>query len=186
MFSGRRHGGPFSDRRYDGPFNEGVFMPFYPNSRHWGAFPLRPLVEEIVRRHSPRLTAQLIDTVIDIPADQMVVADRELLRRAVQNLVRSAVAVMPAGGALIVTSAADRNAVELEIADTGPPLSDEARRRAFDPAGTGRGGAAGHDLAVVRRIADLHGGNVFVANCPEGGVAFTLRIPRPVVLEAAA
>jgi signal transduction histidine kinase len=41
-------------------------------------------------------------------------------------------------------------------------------------------------LAIVRRIAELHGGSLSVANCPDGGVALTLRIPRPVALEAAA
>ena len=37
---------------------------------------------------------------------------------------------------------------------------------------------AGWGLAIVHRIAELHGGSVTVANCPDGGVAFTLRIPR--------
>ena len=39
---------------------------------------------------------------------------------------------------------------------------------------------------MVQRIAELHGGSVTTANCPEGGAAFTLRIPRRAKLEAAA
>ena len=39
---------------------------------------------------------------------------------------------------------------------------------------------------MVYHIAKIHGGNVTAANCPDGGVAFTLRIPRRAALEAAA
>ena len=76
--------------------------------------------------------------------------------------------------------------MELEIADTGPALSDEERQQAFEMLPSAQRGGAGWGLAVVRRIAELHGGSVTAANCPEGGAAFTLRIPHPPALEAAA
>ncbi len=41
-------------------------------------------------------------------------------------------------------------------------------------------------LAVVCRIAQLHGGKVTAVNCPDGGTAFTLWIPGRMVLEKAA
>lgn len=116
----------------------------------------------------------------------MIVADRELLRSAVQNLVLGAIAAMPDGGSLVATSASGPNTVELEIADTGESLFDEELHHASDPSGADHRGTTGRALAAVRKIAEAHGGNVTVANCPEGGVAFTLRIPQPVALEAAA
>ena len=93
---------------------------------------------------------------------------------------------MPSGGSLLATSVAGPDAVELEIADTGPTLSDEARRDLFEPSGVAERGASAWQLAAVRHIAELHGGGVTAANCPDGGVAFTLRIPRRAALEAAA
>ena len=142
-------------------------------------FSLRELVAEVCQPLESRFSAQAIQRSSTSPQDQTVTAERELLRRAVQNLVLNAVDAMPDGGLLTATSAAGAQTVELEIADTGPALSDEERQQAFDLLPSARRGGTGWGLAVVNRIAELHGGSVSVANCPDGGVAFTLRIPAP-------
>ena len=72
--------------------------------------------------------------ILDVPANLMATGNRGLIRRAVEHLMLGAIAAMPKGGSLWATSAAGPDAVELEIADTGPTLSDEARRHAFDSA----------------------------------------------------
>jgi signal transduction histidine kinase len=161
-------------------------MPLHATHQCWGMIPLLELVEEVYQPLESRFSAQAIQMVIDIPANLTVAADRELLRRAVRNLILNAVDAMPEGGSLVATSAAGPNMVELEIADTGSALSDEERQQAFELLPTAQRGGTGWGLAVVHRIAEMHGGGVTVANCPEGGVAFTLRIPRTAVLEAAA
>jgi signal transduction histidine kinase len=161
-------------------------MTQYLNCRSWGTFPLQQLVEEVAQSLASSFSDRAIDTFIDIPANQMISADRTLLRRAVQNLMLNAIDAMPNGGSLVATSATTSSSVELEIADTGPTLSDEARHNIFYSAAGGNRGEAWYALEIVRRIAELHNGNILVANCPEGGVAFTLQIPRPVALEAAA
>jgi len=156
------------------------------NKRSWSDFPLRELVDEVAQSLASRCKDQSIKVILDVPADLTATANRGLIRRAVEHLMLGAIAAMPKGGSLWATSAAGPDAVELEIADTGPTLSDEARRHAFDsPGGTERG-AAGWELAMVYHIAKIHGGSVTAANCPEGGAAFTLRIPRRAALEAAA
>jgi signal transduction histidine kinase len=154
--------------------------------RSWGTFSLRQLVEEVTQSWESRFSCLAIEASIDIPAELMISADRKLLRRAVQHLMLNAVEAMPHGGSLVATSAVTHDAVELEIADTGPTLSDEARRNIFYSSAGGGRGEAWYALEIVRRIAQLHNGSVTVANCPEGGAAFTLRIPRPIALEAAA
>jgi signal transduction histidine kinase len=158
-----------------------------PNSicRCWETFPLRDLVEEVVRPLATRLSAQAVKTIVDIPPNQTISADRELLRRAVRNLVLNAVEAMPDGGTLVATSAAGPEATELEIADTGPALTDQQQEQAFELVPTAQRGT-GWGLAVVHRIAELHGGSITTTNCPEGGAAFTLRIPRSASWEAAA
>lgn len=161
-------------------------MSFHTIARTWGMFPLRELVEEVFQSLGPRLREQTIQTVIDVPADHLAAGDGELLRRAARNLMLNAIDAMPEGGCLTVTSAAGANLLELEIADTGPALSEEERYQAFELLPTAQRGGTGWGLAVVRRIAELHGGSVTAANCPDGGVAFTLRIPRTAALEAAA
>jgi signal transduction histidine kinase len=161
-------------------------MLHYPNGRYCGTFPLRELVEEVCRPLGARCCTQAIETVIDIPSNLAVTADRELLQRAVRNLVLNAADAMPEGGLLTATSAIGPDGVELEIADTGSALSDEERQEAFDLLPAAQRGGTGWGLAVVHRIAELLGGSVVAANCPEGGAAFTLRIPRHTAREAAA
>jgi signal transduction histidine kinase len=161
-------------------------MTLHVTPRFRETFTLRELVAEVCQPLEARFSAQAIQTVIDIPQNQTITAERELLRRAVRNLVLNAVEAMPNGGLLTATSAAGAQTVELEIADTGPALSDEERQQAFELLPTAQRGGAGWGLAVVYRIAELHGGSVSVTNCPDGGVAFTLGLPRAVAIEAAA
>ncbi len=88
-----------------------------------------------------------------------------MIRRALLNLILNAVDAMPDGGTLAVRAAVDRGRLELEVADTGPGLSDDvARRRAFEPFFTTKPGGTGLGLAIVYRIAEVHGGAVSAAN----------------------
>ena len=82
----------------------------------------------------------------------MVTADRDMLRRAVLNLVLNAVDAMPEGGELVVTSYDGRGGFELEIADSGPGLSDEQLQKAFDPFFTTKSTGTGLGLSIVQRL----------------------------------
>lgn len=146
---------------------------------------IRRLVEDVLGALAPQMSAQSIHTDIDVPATAVVWADQDMLRRAVFNLTLNAVDVMPEGGQLVVTSYDGPAGFELEVADSGPGLSDDARRRAFEPFFTTKSGGTGLGLAIVYRVAESHGGDVTAVNCPEGGAAFTLRFPRRA-MEAAA
>jgi signal transduction histidine kinase len=148
---------------------------------------LREIVEGVLDGLRPQLEAQDIRTTVDVPPATIVSADRESLRRAVLNLVLNAVDAQPDGGEIVVTGVAGRDAIELEIADAGPGLSGEASRRAFEPFFTTKSNGIGLGLAIVYRLIEAHGGAVVAQNCPEGGAAFTIRLPRRrFALEAAA
>ena len=151
----------------------------------WQRFEIRVLVEEVLASLAPQLAAQSIETIIDIPDRQTLTADRDMLRRAVLNLSLNALDAMPEGGRLFITTYFGPEGLELEIADTGSGLSEQAQRRAFEPFFTTKSNGTGLGLAIVDRIAEVHGGDVAAANCPEGGAAFTIRIP-PRRREAAA
>jgi signal transduction histidine kinase len=151
----------------------------------WQRFEVRVLVEEVLASLAPQLAAQSIETIIDIPDRQSLAADRDMLRRAILNLSLNALDAMPDGGRLFITTYFGPDGLELEIADTGPGLSEQAQRRAFEPFFTTKSNGTGLGLAIVDRIAEVHGGDVAAANCPEGGAAFTIRIP-PRRWEAAA
>lgn len=147
---------------------------------------LRPLVREVFDSLAPQLAAQAVDVEIDVPAALEASADRESLRRSVLNLVLNAVDAQPGGGRIVATGVACRDGLELEIADDGPGLGDEARRRAFEPFYTTKGSGIGLGLAIVHRLIEAHGGDVAVRNCPDRGAAFTIRLPYRSAQEAAA
>jgi signal transduction histidine kinase len=142
------------------------------------AVEVRSLIGDVLASLAPQLEAQGIETSIDVPFQTRITADRGMLRRAVLNLVLNALDAMPDGGELVITSYLGSNGLELEVADSGPGLSEEVRQRAFEPFFTTKSGGTGLGLAIVYRIAEVHAGDVIAANCPEGGAAFTLRIPQ--------
>jgi signal transduction histidine kinase len=151
----------------------------------WQSFPLVKLVEEVFAGVAPQLSAQAIQTVTRIDDELCVAADRHMLRRAVLNLILNALDAMPDGGVLSVGAGSGPQGVELSVADTGQGMSDDAVRRAFEPFYTTKRGGTGLGLAIVYRIAEVHGGQITGANRPEGGAAFTLRIPQQTLKAAA-
>lgn len=136
------------------------------------------LVQEVVESLGPQLEAQAVDVDIDVPPNSVLSGDREMIRRAVLNLVLNALDAMPDGGDLVVTSYEGQGAFELEIADSGTGVSEQHRRRLFEPFFSTKGTGTGLGLAIVEHIVQAHGGTISVTNCPEGGAAFTLRFPR--------
>ncbi len=153
----------------------------------WQYFQLKEMIKDVWASLQPQLSAQEIKTVTDVPGDLWISADRDMLRRAVLNLTLNALDAMPDGGELVVTSCRTARGIELEVADSGPGLSEDGIARAFEPFYTTKDGGTGLGLAIVARMAEVHGGEITVVNCPEGGAAFTLYIPQTsVALEAAA
>jgi signal transduction histidine kinase len=148
-------------------------------------FLARKLVDDVLEGLAPQLSAQGIEPITDVPATLSLSGDYGMLRRAVLNLALNAVDVMPDGGTLNLTICAGRYGVEIEVTDSGPGLSDEVRQRAFEPFFTTKSNGTGLGLAIVYRVAEVHGGDIVAANCPEGGAAFTLRIPQRALERAA-
>jgi signal transduction histidine kinase len=151
----------------------------------WSLVDVQALIDDVCHSLAPQLHAQDIHVAANVPKNLMMTADREMLRRAVFNIALNALDAMPDGGELVFTACDHRDGVELEIADSGPGLSDEATRRAFEPFFSTKNTGTGLGLAIVDRVAEAHGGRAQAVNCPEGGAAFTIRIPRRVK-EAAA
>jgi len=152
---------------------------------HWHAFLVRELVDDVCEAMGPQLEAQSIEVSADIPPETLVHADREMLRRAVLNLVLNAIDAMPDGGELVITSFNGPQGFELEVADSGPGLNEDQLRHVFDPFYTTKSGGTGLGLAIVHRIVETHGGRITAMNCPEGGAAFTIELPRRIMGAAA-
>jgi two-component system nitrogen regulation sensor histidine kinase NtrY len=120
-------------------------------------------------------------------------ADREQITQVVINLVenaRDALAIATSNaiasnagapsngpGAVRVITRRSGDRVELEVADDGPGLSDEARARLFTPYFTTKARGTGLGLAIVHRIVSDHGGEIRVGGAVGQGAVFTISLP---------
>jgi nitrogen fixation/metabolism regulation signal transduction histidine kinase len=134
------------------------------------------LVEHTLSLHRARADGVAIETDLagGLPPANV---DRDLLSRALGNLVTNALEAMPEGGTLRVRTAAEPPGVSVQVEDTGPGLNDEERTRLFTPYYTTKRGGTGLGLAIVQGIVSDHGGRVQVKSEPGKGTTFTLLLP---------
>jgi signal transduction histidine kinase len=110
--------------------------------------------------------------------------DPDQLMQAFLNLVGNAVAHTTDGSLIALGAAGDGSRVTVTIADDGPGIRAEDLERVFDRfyraqgPRPGNGGGSGLGLAITERLIELHGGTIAAGNRPEGGAAFTVRLPR--------
>jgi signal transduction histidine kinase len=101
----------------------------------------------------------------------------------VRNLVDNAIKYSPSGTLITISTHHDVNGVELTVCDQGPgiPLADREtvfdrfhRRGVSDAYGSGLG------LSIVRRVMELHGGSISLAEAPGGGLQVNVAFPASV------
>jgi two-component system, NtrC family, nitrogen regulation sensor histidine kinase NtrY len=145
---------------------------------------LGDLVERVLALYRARAAAVRIETGL-APGLPAVPADRDLLGRALGNLVANALEAMPDGGTLSVKTRAVEEGVALEVSDTGPGLTEEQRTRLFTPYYTTKKGGTGLGLAIVQGIVSDHGGRIQVQSTPGAGTTFTLVLPSAPIMAVA-
>lgn len=104
--------------------------------------------------------------------------DPTQLRQAVLNLVENAFHAAGVGGRVAVSLEREGAEVRLHVDDSGPGIDPAIRNRLFEPLVTTKANGSGLGLALVRRVAERHGGRVDASRGPLGGARFTLTLPR--------
>ncbi|MCB9516234.1 MAG: sensor histidine kinase [Candidatus Latescibacteria bacterium] len=103
--------------------------------------------------------------------------DRELLARALVNLVVNAAQAAPADGRVQLRLTRDPDGLVLEVTDRGRGMPPAVRERLFDPFFTTREEGVGLGMSVVKRIVDLHGGRLAVESDEGQGTRVRILIP---------
>jgi two-component system, NtrC family, sensor histidine kinase HydH len=145
----------------------------------------RPLAREAVRlaevvggaasaARRPAEVSLALDGLEALPAVQ---GDPVQLRQVFVNLIENAVYAASPAGAVTVRGRAVDGAVELDVEDTGPGVDAATRRRLFEPLITTKERGIGLGLALVKQIAERHGGTVVYSDRDGGGARFTVRLP---------
>jgi signal transduction histidine kinase len=108
-------------------------------------------------------------------------ADREMLVRVLENLVRNAFEAMPQGGAVTVRTAPRHtrgtDGVLLTCEDTGEGMDARTQERAFDDFFTTKALGSGLGLAFVRRVVEAHGGEVSLRSTLGRGTTVSVWLP---------
>ena len=114
--------------------------------------------------------------------DGVLLADPQLLRRALANLIANALRYGSADSPVRITSQMLDSQIEISVSNSGEPIAPEHLPRLFDrfyrcnPARSQPGDSGGLGLAIVRSILQMHGGFVHV-DSNATGTCFTLRFP---------
>ena len=158
---------------------------------------LRELVEQVAHDaeyETPgrgcRVTSP-VATAVDPPSDAadefLVEADPDLLRSAVENVVRNATRYTAEGTTVEVRLERQLSAtgeeVVVRVLDSGPGVPEEALQKIFEPfyrlddARNRQTGGAGLGLSIADRAIRLHGGQLRASNRKEGGLEVEIRIP---------
>jgi two-component system CheB/CheR fusion protein len=141
-------------------------------------------VEKIVEALRPEARVRQVELVVEVE-DLVVWADAVRLEQIVWNLVSNALKFTPPGGRVTVRLVRDDACARLEVIDTGRGLEPRLLEQVFDmfvqgdgAPTTRHGGGLGIGLALVKQLAELHGGRVEAQSPGPGrGATFSVWLP---------
>ena len=121
---------------------------------------------------------------LTLHADEEVVeVDPDRLRQAVGNLLDNALRHTPRGGRVRIGATVAGAQIRIEVEDSGPGFDTDVLPDAFQPyvrgGGDRAGSGAGLGLAIVRAVAESHGGGAVAENVPGGGARVTVTMLAP-------
>lgn len=144
-----------------------------PASLHAEKVRLDALIAQVAEDVEIEARARGCSLEIETP-ELTIRGDAELLRRAVENVVRNAIRYAPAGTPVQVGAARSNGVVRVTVRDHGPGAPEEALPRLFDAfyrveADRNRSsGGVGLGLAIARRAVELHRGQIRAVNASPG------------------
>jgi two-component system, OmpR family, sensor kinase len=152
---------------------------------------LEPLVREVASALAAAAVERDVRIVIEPMHRAVVYADRLLLARVVDNLIRNAVQYNRVGGTVTVTADVDEESAGdwasavtvLRVTDTGLGIPAADRNRVFerfyrtDRSRSRRTGGAGLGLSIASEVVRLFGGTIRIADSTSEGTTIEVRLP---------
>jgi signal transduction histidine kinase/CheY-like chemotaxis protein len=142
------------------------------------------LVEEVVEANRPLAAKKQQTITVTAPPNHAAMCDADRIREAIDNLVSNAIKYSPIGGAIDLLVAQTAGGMMVEVRDHGAGLSPEDISRLFgrfqrlSAKPTAGESSTGLGLSIVKRIVDLHGGQIAVESAGPGkGSTFKMTLP---------
>jgi signal transduction histidine kinase len=116
------------------------------------------------------------------PEVDVVDGDERRIKQVIFNLLSNAVKFTPAGGEVDVSATQVNGEVRVSVADTGPGIAPEDRKRIFEEFQQTETGGVQHEgtglgLALSKRFVELHGGRIWLESEVGRGSTFTFALP---------
>jgi signal transduction histidine kinase len=146
-------------------------------------FAASTLLGEVVESVAAAASARGAQVRLSVQPDDLELSgDREAVRGAVQNLVMNAVEACGGGGLVEITVSASGPLRRVAVRDSGCGMSEETLARAAQPFFTTREKGTGLGLALARKVAERHGGDLELSS--QLGVGTTVTLQWPFRLDA--
>lgn len=145
---------------------------------------LYKLVDEEIENQSIRAAQKEIVIYTSINPDLVVVADIQMIRSVVRNLISNALKFSNTGSEITVSASEKDQFVEIQVEDNGVGISAEDIKRLFNPEmrystqGTLNEQGTGLGLIICKEFVEMHGGRISVESEPGNGSRFKITLPR--------
>jgi len=141
------------------------------------------VVDQVAKTVEPLVRKKNIELEANVAHAGDILADAGKLKQMLLNLVSNAIKFTPEGGKVTIAALRDAESIEISVTDTGIGIAEADQGQIFQEfhqidQGPGRKHeGTGLGLALTRRFAILHGGDVRVHSRPNQGSVFTLVLP---------
>ncbi len=142
------------------------------------------LVGEVADANQPLAVNKQQSIDVSAPTSFVIMCDADRMREAIDNLISNAIKYSPIGGRISVLVDNDTSNTVIRVADQGAGLSPEDLSRLFgrfqrlSAKPTAGESSTGLGLSIVKRIVDMHGGEVTADSTGPGqGSTFTITLP---------
>ncbi len=142
-------------------------------------------VRDVIDKNITYLAVQLAEkgcTVEKNMGDGLpeILADADMLYQAFLNILINAMQAMPEGGRISVNVYSRNGDLAVQFEDEGKGIEDEVMEKIWDPFFTTKEKGTGLGLGIVKKLIELHGGDLNIENRPGGGARVTVKLPAKI------
>jgi two-component system sensor histidine kinase FlrB len=135
------------------------------------------LMEQVAQCLEPRLDRHARLTIRTLAPDLKLRGNAQAIAGALLNLANNALDAVGEGLELVIEARRGSECAEIRVRDNGPGIPEEQRAQIFEPFFTTRSRGTGLGLAVVKAVAEAHGGSVELECLQCAGACFLLKLP---------
>jgi two-component system sensor histidine kinase BaeS len=145
---------------------------------------LKVLVEQVLSQYQHRMESAGLLLLFEAKLDDYpVLADPDRLKQLFINLLENSIRYTDANGRILITLTRENGYVVVQIEDSAPGVTDEQLQQLFDrmyrveSSRSRNNGGAGLGLAICRKIAEGHDGDISAGHSSLGGIYMRVTLP---------